>query len=525
MSKIKKILLALTLSAFSLLSITSESQAYTSLQQAPYYMGVYMYDYRIKSLAEEENVDYYTYLERHLKTLKSHGVNSVYLGGVSQEHFPKALTLYQKYGIAVIPQLDFAYFQSNWDDNAMEGAAVRAADFINKYADDPNIIAFSVKEEVAHKDINKLSRYYAAILAKAPKARFQLINSNLGAATDIPVPDPVIMGTDRYAFWWETSGGGYLATPGFSLNWVREQADRYYWQSAKRGADFSLVVTQGGFMYPESSNRIAGDGEINYPKTKPEQEKLRERVRKFAEEGRMGWKKFNTPYGPRYNAWKYYRLPKNAMKALAWTGVLQGAKSFYVWSYTPPSKDILETDFEKAVSGEKPRRSFGWITLAGRPGVDNPQLTEFSEVSQEIRRYENIITRMSRTEESVIQIIDDKNVFSSAFVLPGIKGRVIVLHNANIGTWPGGSGNFFKDSDDVYIDNEGNLTGYEGFDAPLDVHFTLKNESGPAVFDVKTGQQLTATNAQFKTSILPGSGVLLFIGDKTGAQQVQKWLK
>ena len=489
----------------------------------PYAMGVYLYDYRMATLAEEAEVDYYTYLERHLKILKDNGVNTIYFGGAKRERFARTVKLFAQYGMTVIPQLDFAYFQPTWDDATIQKNALLAAEFINQFADEPNVLAFSVREEVPHSAIHNLSRYYAAILAHAPKTRFQLINSNLGAATDIPVPDPVIMGTDRYAFWWEHSGNGYRATPGFSLNWVRDQADRFYWQSAQRGAEFSLVVTQGGLLTPVSANRVAGTGELKSPTTKEEQEKLRQRVRTFASEGRMGWGEFDTPNGKRYNLWKYYRLPQNSLKALAWTGVLQGAKSFYIWSYTPPLKSILETDFKKAALEETPRREIGWITLAGRPGVANPQLAEFSDASREIRAYEGIITRMNRISDSLLEC-EEKNVFHSTFMLPGIKGRVVVLHNANIGTWSGNSAQFFKDSDDVRIDDEGNLLGYKAFDKPLDVRFTLKDKNA-GIYDVRTAKKLTATNAQYSVSIAPGSGTLLFIGSEAEALRMRQWLR
>jgi len=382
-----------------------------------------------------------------------------------------------------------------------------------------------VREEVPHSAINGLARYYAAILARAPEARFQLINSNLGAATDLPVPDPVIMGTDRYAFWWEYSGGGYLATPGFSLNWVREEAEKYYWQSAKRGADFSLVVTQGGAMAPAGADKYAGDAPLTFPATKEEQEKLRQRVREFASQGRMGWGEFDAPSGKRYNVWKYYRLPQNAMRALAWTAVLQGAKSFFVWSASPLEKKDLETDFKKAALAEKPAAWVTWTTLAGvHAGAANPQFDEFAEAAREIRPYENIITRMWRTGETLIQS-EQKNVYCNSFALPEFQGRVVVIYNANIGAWPGGSAPFFKDSDDVRIDNEGNLEGYQAFTKPMDIAFKLKEEKTPTgIFDLKSGKQLQPQKSIFTVPIMPGSGTLLFLGSDNEAKKLHQLL-
>jgi hypothetical protein len=486
-----------------------------SNQGKPFYMGVYLYEYHLARTAQELNQDYFAFLEHHLKILQDHGVNAVYLGGASRDRFEREVKLFARYGISVIPQLDFAYYQPKWDDKTMAATAKRAADFINRFADEPNVLAFSVREELPHEATNGLARYYAAILADAPKARFQLINSNLGTATDLPVPDPVIMGTDRYAFWWEFSGGGYLASPGFSLNWVREQADRYYWQSARRGADFSLVVTQGGAFVPAGANKYAGDGALS----KPEQEKMRHRVRSFAAAGRMGWGQFDTPEGKRYNVWKYYRLPENCMRALAWTAVLQGGRSFYVWSYSPLGPDKLKVTFQNAAMGEKIPSWGTWTTLAGRPGRPNPQFDEFTETAKEIRPYEKLITRMSRTGESLIQC-DQKGVFHNAFMAPGVSGRIVVIQNSNVGTWPGNSAQFFKDSDDVRIDDDGNLVGYQPAGQPLEVHFTVKDGKAD-VFDVRTGAKLPQSGGKYTARVGPGSGILVFIGTEQAAQALR----
>lgn len=501
--------------------LASPARAYPPENQVkPFYMGVYMYDYQLARTAQEVNQEYFAFLEHHLKILQAHGVNAVYLGGVSRDRFAREVKLFAKYGISVIPQLDFAYYQPKWEDKTMASNAKKAAEFINQYADEPNVLAFSVREELPHEATNGLARYYAAILADAPKARFQLINSNLGTATELPVPDPVIMGTDRYAFWWEFSGGGYLASPGFSLNWVRGQADQYYWQSARRGADFSLVVTQGGAFVPAAASKYAGDE----PLSKPEQEKMRQRVRKLAAEGRMGWKAFDTPQGKKYNVWKYYRLPANCMRALAWTSVLEGGRSFYIWSYSPPGPEKLKLTYENAVLQEKLPRWGTWTTLAGRPGEANPQFEEYAEAAKEIRRFEGIITRMNRTGQTLVKT-EQKEVFHNAFGVPQIAGRIVVLHNAEVGTWPGNSARFFKDTDDVRIDNDGNLVGYEAARGPREVQFTLSEApKDAAVYNLADGKKLESAGGRYTVAVGPGSGTLLFIGNEREMKTLGQWM-
>lgn len=500
--------------------------AHADTDQQPFRMGVYLYEYQLARVAEEQGKDYLVFLEEHLRILRDHGVNAVYLGGTSRERFGKHLELFDAYDISVIPQLDFAYYRGTWDDKAIERNAQVAADFINRYADHPRVLAFSVREEIPHSQVNGLARYYAAILARAPKAKLQTIHNNLGAATDQPVPDPTIFGTDRYGFWWEYSGGGYLASPAFALNWTRKEADRYYWQAARRGADYMFVVTQGGQFTPASANRYAGDGPIKYPKTEAEQTKLRERLRTFAKDGRMGWKQFSTPEGDRYNVWKYYRLPVNCMRALAWTAVLQGAKSFYIYSYSPPGEKQLNTDFASAAAEEEPATWVTWFSLAGRPGMPNPQFDEFAEVAKEIRVYENIITRMQRLPDSLVEC-REKNVFSSAFTLPGIQGQVIVIHNANVGTWPGDNRVMFRDDDPIAIDDEGNLVGYEPLTHSMTIHIAPSEEATEQskIYDIRSGQELGRDDEGYKVEVMPGSGVLLFLGSSEDAEAVRGLIK
>src|SRR5690606_27544720 len=91
--------------------------------------------------------------------------------------------------------------------------------------------------------------------------------------------------------------------------------------------------------------------------------------------------------GDAYLVWKYYRLPPNCMRALAWTSVMEGARLFFVWSYSPPGADRLAMSLED-IARQTDRSEFAWVTLAGRPGDPNPQLEEFAQVSREIRAYE-----------------------------------------------------------------------------------------------------------------------------------------
>jgi len=503
------------------------SNAYSVSEENPFYMGVSIYEYYMAQVAKEQGKDYSAFLEQHLNILRKKGVNYIYLGGVSPQRFEEHLRLVEKYGMKLIPQLDFVYFQPDWSVKQMNGNARRAGQFIRRYNHYPQILAWSVKEEVAHKDIYRLAEYYTKILKYAPSARFQLTNNNIRAATDQPLPNPEIAGTPLYAFWWTVSGDGYLASPSFSLRWVRGQAQRYYEQAAKRGADVLLIVTQGGLLMPEYANNYAKHPEqIRYPKTRAEKEKLRAKILTFAQDGRMGWKKITTAKGDFYNVWKYYRLPENCMKALAWISVLEGAKMFLCWHYAPPTEDLLNTDIRKITIEDKPQKGVTWWTLAGRPGMSNPQLEEFGETAKEIRTYERIITKMTKLPKSPIKT-KEQYTHNKAFSLPGLKGKVIVLQNSNVGTWPHNSRYSFKTTDKIYIDDEGNMVGYIPYKKPLDVHFSFIDMNmgmQTGVFDIKSGKELLKERGEYKMAVLPGSGKLIFIGSSEEADMLHQMI-
>lgn len=481
----------------------------------PFYMGVYLYDYQVAAAAESLGEDYFAFLEKHLKILQDHGVNVIHLAVSKPEQFGEHLRLAEQHGIKLLPQLDFVYFNPAESDEAQEAKAKQAGTFIQEHVDDPNVLAWSVKEEVAHADVNRLAKYYFQILEYAPDTEFFTLNNGLGSAKDQPVPDPVISGTDRYAFWWEFSGGGYLASPAFALDWTRKQAALYHEESAKRGADFMLVTTASGMLMPQWANTLAKTPrEVAYPNTPDEQLAMQKKILAFAEEDRMGWRKFSTHEGDFYDVWKYYRAPENCVKAMAWTGVLEGAKLFLMWHYEPVGNPDRLLNPEQAARSD--RYEIQYVTLAGRPGMENPQLAEFADAAREIRAYERIITQMAKTPDCPVQT-EDRYVHSNAFMFPGVEGRVIVIQNYNVGTWPADSRYMFQDDDPIQIDDAGNLVGYVPFTTPMDVHFSLA-EVGPGqgVYDLKTGAEIPGDGG-YTVGVMPGSGVLLYVGSARDA--------
>jgi hypothetical protein len=157
-------------------------------EEKPFYIGVSIYEYYMAQVAKEQGKDYSAFLEQHLGILREKGVNFIYLGGVTPERFEEHLRLAEKYEMKLIPQLDFVYFLPDWSDEQMDDNARRAGQFIRKYNHYPQILAWSVKEEVARKDIYRLAEYYKKILKYAPDARFQLTNNNISCSDERTSP-------------------------------------------------------------------------------------------------------------------------------------------------------------------------------------------------------------------------------------------------------------------------------------------------------------------------------------------------
>ena len=476
-------------------------------------MGVYVYDDYFRKVAKEDGVELKSLVEEHFKRLNEHGVNLLHLG-VSRpddKAFDEIwLPMMKKYKMQAYLQLSFAYFRLRkyWTESYENRQAEKAGKFIAKYKNCPEILGFSIREEVSAKELDAMARYYKKIRSHAGDFPIVTLHNNMKAAQAHPEPYPAYFGTDRYAFWWEQSAGGYLASPSFSLNWVRKQIVRYYEEAAKRNADFFLVVTANAYLSGTRDLDAAWDNKVH-----------NERARKYAETNRFGWQKSKIDGEDFYWVWDYYRLPENCLKALVWTGILEGAKSFLVWSYAPRTKADSKLNPEQTIIREmkrvrkKPRKVNGgtWLDLAGREGVENYELKEFGATAKEIQPYKKLIPLMYKAKESVVTTNERKKIFNRSFDFKGMDGKGIVIHNANVGTWGARSRYFFLETDNIKIDSEGKLSGYKPFTNPLAVEFTLKDPQ-VTVFDFKTGKQIPTKDGKGTVLIGPGSGVILFAG-------------
>ena len=509
----KKLMTLMLAAAFALLARAAEKELR---------LGVYIYDYAFKRTAKNNGEDFKAFVEKHFRILQEHHVNGIHLtvsGADGQDFREIWLPLMKKYGIKAYLQLDFAYFcieRPFWSEKEEDRRLELAAKFIREFQHEPMIMGFSVREEIPQKHVNSLARFYMNLQSKVPGFKIITLHNNLGAAKDHPVPDPTVLGTDRYCFWWEFSGDGYLASPASALNWLRTDADRYYQEAAKRGADYLFVVTANRYI----SCRTQAKWQERF-KQKP---KMLGKVELFSKERRFGWNPCRAGDENLIWFWKYYAPPANCTRAMIWTGILEGAKAVLFYSYSPAEKKFETETPEQFVirSYNTTKREIfegSWLTLASRPGVPNQAWEEFAATAEELAPYSRLICLMTKLPDSPVTTDTKKKIFNRAFMIPTRRGKVVILHNANVGAWGHDSRSFFKDSDDIRIDENGNLTGYTPFTGKQEVEFSVKG-SAP-VFDFASGKEIELSNGKGKTGILPGGGTVLFIGSRQEFERVK----
>lgn len=465
-----------------------------------FYAGVYVYDYQFSRTAKSRGEDLNTFVDRHFGILKKNRIDLVHLSVADRGKFESVfLPALRKHGIKAMLQLDFAYFQNSRTDAELKKMAKKAADFMKKYKGDPNIIAFSVKEEIAPAEVGRLADYQKMIRCLEKDAPFFLTHSDLKSVRCAELPRQAVCGTDRYAFWWD----GFRASPAYSLKWLREQAALFSAAAASRGdGDFLWVITQGGFLHAYTKDEL----DRRFPGKKGEL------IRHYAEKRLMGWFTDNGVY----MCWKYYRLPQNCLKAAVWSGVLEGAGYVLIWSYAPLRKDEEKLSPAELMHTRMKRRngkrgSAAFFTLADHPGYANQQLKEFSETIAEIRKFDFCLRRMVKAGKDPLTFERNSGAFSRAYTLPGIAGRIVIVHNADVGDWPCDSRFFFRKDDVIRIDDKGDLAGYIPRTAPRRIPFKAECSPNENVFDLASGQLLSEPAVE----IAPGSGTLLFVGTES----------
>ena len=128
---------------------------------------------------------------------------------------------------------------------------------------------------------------------------------------------------------------------------------------------------------------------------------------------------------------------------------------------------------------------------------------------------------MNKSPESPVITDKKKKIFNRAFTIPTYNGKIIVIHNANVGRWPGNKA-VFGSNDNIKIDKNGNLEGYIPFKTPQKVDFKIKKQTQSEVFDWITGKKISLNHNSGTVNILPGSGTMLFMGSEKEFLRLKK---
>ena len=495
--------------------IYSEVKTCTNLDD--FFIGPYVYSWAIgveKTTPQEWLIKF----DKEMGKLQSYGFNAVYLGmgGSNENLILDSMNVLKKHHMKVIPQLSAFYFQPKWKDEVLLAQAAKAAVFFKKYKDNPSVIAWSIKEEIMPKDVDRLADYYRRILNDCPNVKLDHQFHNDESAKIFPKPYPEFSGGIIYGFVWDCTGGGVLYSPLQALLYSRRRIARQYRAAARRGANFIMTITGNSYAAPKDAWKYCE------PESK---EKYAPVFRKLADTGTLGWTKTENPLG--YNHWVRYSAPTNCLKAISWLSVMEGARGILNWSYTIPENDIRAKEkangyITEAANSQKKENIV--TTLWPNPFIPDSEalIKEFAQASKELRPFSKIIVKMRKLESSPV-IINTENVFNRAFKYPEMKGWIVVATNFNVGTWPLNNKRSFHPGDKVYIDKYGRLKGYVPYTKPQKIKFELLDIVGsPEVIDLGTGKTIKKDNGYYVCDIMPGSGVFLYIGSQSEANKLMK---
>ena len=158
--------------------------------------------------------------------------------------------------------------------------------------------------------------------------------------------------------------------------------------------------------------------------------------------------------------------------------------------------------------------------MAERPGEFNQPMAEFAAAALELKPYSRLICMMNKIPESPIMTDRRKKIFNRAFAIPSYHGKIVVIHNADVGSWGKNSPVMFDENSDIRIDSHGNLVGYTPFTEPRKVEFTCSAKA--SVFDFASGRQLEMKDSKGTVEILPGGGTMLFVGTRQEFERLKK---
>jgi hypothetical protein len=483
--------------------------------------------------------------------------------------------LSEEYNFKIIPLLDSVYFKDDRElykkdhreyiefmKSQIEQDAPRAIECIKKYKDKRNVLSFSVAEEPTDCEfMHWLMAYYDAICEGLSDVKFDLIfkaarerlplylsdSPNLASG----VPFPFTMGVDLYIFWWEFSGGCFLAAPSTkssgAFGWYVRKLKILGRCARERNTHFKVVFTAA------SQEQVITEQVLDSYGT------AKERIKQYAEMGEHGWlypfEDQDAPWGLDANLLKYFRYyhpPRNCTRAMVWLAVMMGAKSIFQWALKPTPRDVrklirnnVPTElFEAMFDKEKEKKWYWRVHILGLDNEGTYMLDEYTEACQYLQRFGWLINNMEyddkqdpsdwwngedwRNSSSGLEIIGWRDssgqletsglgIYSKSFSLAGCAGEIVVLVNGNVGTWYKKKATLRlpPDKERYRIDKWGYVheDDFTPYVEPLLIKVSLEQSSGEGLWDLESGKPLISASDETATlHVKPGGGKFLFIG-------------
>ena len=514
----------------------------------PYYIGTYLYTSRFEAAAKEQNRDLFDLFNEHLKKLADIGVNVIHITIPDASKFDQYIKLADKYSIKLLVELDFAYFRGHWSDVQMKEYAQKAVDFLKVWHNTPQVLAWSIKEEPNHADIAALDKYYRMIIVGVPDVKFFLIANGAGwlaaNAADLPF---ALVGGDYYYFSWKQgqAGKAYTREPRLALSESRYTTELFLRASDKFGVDRIHVFGAAACTIPSRAQGFATGATLPKSWNQAQKDAYVLEIQKLAEEGMDGWNVYhNIPgkKGPQYSMWTLYMPPENCIRALTWGSILKGAKVTMCFMYNPYSKYYYPSSPRDSIINYN-YLTEGFSVDLGVPSM-NTYFNEFAETVREVRHYDRILPQLSILSDSPLEdykgneifdadFIDgtlskNKNasgfiggsMFSKAFNMPGLKGQILIVHNANVGyiLCPQCKAKSLTSCKHIFIDKHGGLKYFIAQKKNSQAVLTLaKSFENSKIFDIDTGKLLKRQGKSYVINVAPGGAEILYVGNSAEA--------
>lgn len=497
--------------------------------EKPYYIGAYLYTDRFAMAAAEQNRPMFDLFDEHFKKLSDVEINCIHITIVDPDQFGQYVKLAEKYHIKLLPELDFVYFRLHWSDQQMRENADRAIAFLKTWHDNPNILGWEVKEEPYDADIERLDRYFRMIIQGVPQVKFIMVASGGGwlsaNAADLPFS---LVGGDYYYFSWEQdlADKAYMRPPDVALRESRETTELYRRASNKFGVPRIHVFGAAACTIPDRAQGFADGSGLPESWTAEQKEQYMQKVRQLAREQRQGWSVYeNVPGrdGPQYNLWTLYMPPTNCIRALVWGSIMEGANVTMCFSYDPYSRKYNPDSPRDAVEHYRTERFY--VDLAGRPDRPNEHFAEYAQTVKSVRSYEHILSRLTIQPDSPLDGTLGDNFHARAFAINGFDGRVLIVHNANVGKilCADCRSKSLESCQHVVIDDHGELSDFIPQQTPNMSALKLRPEmKNVGLWDISTGKMLPRKGSTWMISINPGDGRLVYVGDAGSAKEIHR---